>query len=338
MDRSLRLFGLGVSALLVVGAIAAPARADSAAVLSVRESARVPETVRRDAAVAAAAALADDGVTVRSAVDTEAVLTGDPLEQCAAVDCAAAVAARVGADFVVLLSVFGTAERVASVTVALATADGLSFGGEADVTRDRPLAQAVAHAIAEARIRQGAGTRGTLRIETTPSGSSVHIDGRFRGETPLYRAIEPGPHRVVVSHSGRVRETHDVVITLHGESVLRLALETTPPVAPRRTHIERPLIGPILLGAAGLALVAIDVVGLASLGCIEEQADGVCAREKTIDPLSFALYGGLGVGAIVGAVLWLVLGAHEVVDSPGPTGASVRVDVGLGELSISGRF
>jgi hypothetical protein len=339
MLRSPSCVALATFSLVLAGAsFASTARADSASVLAVRESPRVPENVRNAAELAAVAALVQDGVAVRSSADTEAVLTGDPLAECAAIECAGAVAQRVGADFVVVLSVFGTAEQAASVTVALATADGLSFGGEADITREVPLAQAVTAAIAEARVRQGAGTRGTLRVETTPPGATVHIDGRFRGETPLYRALEPGPHQVVVRAADRVTETHDVIITLHGESALRLTLAPVPPPAPARTRTVRPVLGPLLVGVAGLALLAADGVALASTGCTEQSTGGVCARETSVDALPFALYAGVGGAALVSAVLWFVLGAHDVVDASEPTSASLRLDVGVGELGVSGRF
>ena len=339
MARSPSLAAFSALVLFCAGVgTSSSARADSAAVLPVRESARISDGVRADAATAAASALAEDGVRVRSAIDTEAVLVGDPLATCATVECAGAVARRVGADFVVVLSVLGTAEHPTTITVALATGDGLSFGGEAEITRARPLAQAVAAAIAEARIRQGAGTRGTLRVETTPPGATVHIDGRFRGETPLYRALEPGPHQVVVSQEGRVTETHEVVVTLHGDSALRLALATPRPPSVPRTHTERPVLGPLVLALAGTGLLAIDIVGLAQLGCTETQPGGACLREQVIDVVPFTLYAGLGAGAILGAILWFVLGAHEVVESSDATSAAWRIDLGLGELFVSGRF
>ena len=297
LQASLAAFAL----VFTASSFASPARADSASVLGVRESERVPEAVRDAAATAAVAALVDDGVTVRSPADTEAVLTGDPLAECHSIDCAAAVAQRVGADFVVVLSVFGTAEQAASVTVALATADGLSFGGEADITSERPLAQAVADAIAQARVRQGVGTRGTLRVETTVPGATVHIDGRFRGETPLYRALEPGPHQVIVRAEGRVSQTHDVVVSLHAETALRLTLAPTP--APR-ARTARPWLGPLALGVVGLGALTVDVVALAMTG-----KDGL--TDRSLSWPMFVTVGAVGLGALVTGVLWYALSGSE---------------------------
>jgi hypothetical protein len=328
---------LGLALALLTGATRV--RAESAAVLPVRESARVDERVRRDAATALVAALAAEGVRVRSPADTEAALVGDPLAACAGLDCAGGVARRLGVDVVVVLSVFGTALRAESVTVALATADGLSFGGEADVDAEHPVDRAVTAALAEARIRLGAGTRGTLRVETTPPGATVHIDGEFRGETPVFRAIEPGAHRVVVSQPGRVSETRDVVVQLHEETAIALTLApvTVPVAAPREVPASRPWLGPLVLGGAGAALLAFDLASLVTIGCSEEAPGGACRREIVVDPLPFGLYAGLGGGALVGALLWWLLGGEAPDEAP-PTSARLRLDVGLGDVTLRGRF
>ncbi len=338
MLRSRFFASAALGLALLATMVPSRARADGAAVLAVRESARVADRVRREGEAALVAALAADGVRVRTAADTEAVLVGDPLAECGAVDCAVAVARRLGVDFVVVLSVFGTDAQADSVAVALATADGLSFGGEADVDAARPLARAVADALAEARIRQGAGTRGTLRVETTPSGATVHVDGEFRGETPLFRAVEPGAHRVVVSQSGRVTESRDVVVQLHEETTLQLALAPVAPSAPRVAAVRRPLLGPLVLGGAGAALLAFDLGSLAALGCSEEAPGGACRRRVVVDPLPFGLYAGVGAGAVVGALLWWLLGAREVETAQAAGAASLRLDVGLREVSLRGRF
>jgi hypothetical protein len=324
--------------MLFVGLSAGPARADGAAVLPVRDSERVDARLRRDGAAALVASLAADGVRVRGPADTEAALVGDPLAACAALDCAGDVARRLGVDFAAVLSVFGEATRAESVTVALATADGLSFGGEADVDAEHPLERAVAAALAEARIRLGAGTRGTLRIETTPAGATVRIDGEFRGETPMFRAIEPGAHRIVVSQPGRVSETREVVVQLHEETALTLTLTPVAVAAVTEGVVTRPWLGPLVLGGAGAALLAFDLGSLATLGCREEAPDGACRREVVVDPLPFGLYAGLGGGAIVGALLWWWLGGSVAGDVGPSTSAGLQLDVGLGDVMLRGRF
>jgi hypothetical protein len=329
------LVALGLALALVTAA--ARARAESAAVLTVRESARMDERTRRDAGAALVAALVAEGVRVRGPADTEALLVGDPLAACAGLDCAGNVARRLGVDVVVVLSVFGSAARAESVTVALATADGLSFGGEADVDAETPLDRAVAAALAEARIRLGAGTRGTLRVETTPPGATVHIDGEFRGETPIFRAIEPGAHRVVVSQPGRVSETREVVVQLHEETAIALTLAPVPLAPSREEPASRPWLGPLVLGGAGAALLAFDLASLATLGCSEEGPGGACRREIVVDPLPFGLYAGLGGGALVGALLWWLLGGDAPDEGP-PTSARLRIDVGPGDVTLRGRF
>jgi len=334
--RSTVLVALGFLLALLSGPRSA--RADGAAVLPVHDSARLDARIRRDGASALVAALAAEGVRVRSPADTEALLVGDPLAACAAVDCAGDVARRLGVDVAAVLSIFGEAMRAESVTVALATADGLSFGGEADVDAEHPLERAVAAALAEARIRLGAGTRGTLRVETTPPGATVHVDGEFRGETPMFRAIEPGAHRVVVSQPGRVSETREVVVELHEETTLTLTLAPVAVAAPAEGAPPRPWIGPLMLGGAGVALLAFDLASLATLGCSDEAPGGACRREIVVDPLPFGLYAGVGGGALVGALIWWLLGRNAAGEAEPSTSARLRLDVGLGDVTLRGRF
>ena len=71
------------------------------------------------------------------------------------------------------------------------------------------------------------------------------------------------------------------------------------------------LVGAIALGAVGLAGVVTAVVGMAAGGCVEEDATGTCIQERTTNWGPVAAFGGLGILAIAGAVVLLVVGSSN---------------------------
>lgn len=68
------------------------------------------------------------------------------------------------------------------------------------------------------------------------------------------------------------------------------------------------LVGGLSLGVAGVAGVVTAIVGLAAGGCTQADAAGMCVRERTPGWAGIATWGGLGLAAIVGAIVVLVTG------------------------------
>jgi serine/threonine protein kinase len=69
----------------------------------------------------------------------------------------------------------------------------------------------------------------TLRVTTTPSGATVHIDGELMGETPLTVDVAPAPHHVDVALPGYDEVQDDVSFASAGEqAMLSFALRRTP--------------------------------------------------------------------------------------------------------------
>lgn len=62
---------------------------------------------------------------------------------------------------------------------------------------------------------------GALRVETSPTGARVSLDGRAMGKSPLRLSVPAGPHRVRVEGDGWARES-DVEIPAEGGITLRL--------------------------------------------------------------------------------------------------------------------
>tara|TARA_B100001750_G_scaffold196220_1_gene168287 strand:- start:4115 stop:4825 length:711 start_codon:yes stop_codon:yes gene_type:complete len=71
------------------------------------------------------------------------------------------------------------------------------------------------------------------------------------------------------------------------------------------------LVGAIALGAVGVAGVVASVIGMTAGGCVDEDATGACMRERTTNWGAVGAYGGLGLVAIAGAIVLLVVGGGD---------------------------
>jgi tetratricopeptide (TPR) repeat protein len=91
------------------------------------------------------------------------------------------------------------------------------------------------------------------------------------------------------------------------------------------------VVGASSLGAAGLAGVIAALVGIAGAGECLETAGGVCVEERQTAWAGTGTYLGLGLAAIAGAVVWLVV---DLTGGEGDEDASVRVGPN-GELTWS---
>ncbi|MBI2896730.1 MAG: PEGA domain-containing protein [Deltaproteobacteria bacterium] len=141
-----------------------------------------------------------------------------------------------------------------------------------------------------------------LAVDSDPEAATVTVNGRMVGRTPWAGDLEPGRATLVVELSGRVRQSRDLDLAA-GESE-RVVLTLPGSTAAAR---RRPLVGPLLLGVAGLGLIVLDAVTLAARGCTGTGAAGTCAR---IAPVPFAVYGLGGVAAVGGAFLWYFFGGQ----------------------------
>lgn len=332
--------------LAVVAITTSSAHADTAAMLPVSQSARISQATRDEAGLAVARGLARENVTVTSAHDTELRLVADPsLRACSEHTCAERVARTIGVDFAVLVTVWtrGETSEPLAVSVAFVTPDGAAYGGEGDVARAGNLAAAAERAVFEARQRQRTGSLGRLRVETDPPGAVVEIDGIFRGETPFYRMIEPGPHNVVVHREGFVNATRSVSVNAQTDAVVRVTLErpgqssavvaphTGDPVrTPRDRHtqdVDRTeahwlnfVVGGAL--AAGAIAMVFPAVDLAS-------RNGQCAPTSDLVAPScprILRSGDAAFGYAIGAGVLGALGALLLIGQPIRVGGSVSAD------------
>ncbi len=80
----------------------------------------------------------------------------------------------------------------------------------------------------------------------------------------------------------------------------------------------RAILGPVLVGVAGLGLVAVPVVGALTAGCTMTSGD-VCVEEQQLDAGMAGLFIGLGVAVLTVAVIWFLVSGPDNDDSDDAT-------------------
>jgi len=140
------------------------------------------------------------------------------------------------------------------------------------------------------------------------------------------------PHDV--TETGDATETSDATatgdVTTTGDTAATAVAPDADDASEGRSALS--IVGPVVLGVAGLAGVTAAVVGLASENdCLSMDGDR-CSESRSANGLGLGVYGGLGVAAIAGAILWLVLGGGDGAESadavalrPAPSGLDLRV-------------
>jgi hypothetical protein len=235
---------------------------------------------------------------------------------------------------------------------------GDRYPGRAEVEGAR-LGSAAKDALIDARALQLLGPGPWLRVRTKPDGAQVLIGGKLVGATPYRAHVSSGRHVLEVRAEGR--ESHVQTVDIPPNTAKQIEVEIAlkarhntadapdetastldgdfrePPVAS-----SRPIVGPILLGALGVGLIATDIVLVASSGCSEEDSRGVCKEEGKVDTAMTVVWGATGVAAIAGGILWYVLGASDDDSASASTSTRGRPAIAFAlspnQLALSGSF
>ena len=230
-----------------------------------------------------------------------------------------------------------------SGSVLAKTGEGCEICGIADV------GQIIATNAATLKTKLEALARGpaSLKVESTPAGAVVTIDGEVAGTTPLDRPSLPGKHVIRVSAEGYIAVEREVTSVEGVDEQIAFELEKVPSKLPGATW------GWVSLGvgaaglATGLAFVAIDG---------EENQLACDAGEGTRDADGDCKYlwdtKWPGAGASIAGAALLTLGVTILVNSgigkKNRVGGKTKKDkkqsrrpnfgVGPGSVVLSGRF
>jgi hypothetical protein len=257
----------------------------------------------------------------------------------------------VSADLSAMVKITGNTQQLPDqAQVTLVDSAGHHFEGAAKF-RDGDVREATTRALLEARSYQLLGPGPWVRVDGTPEGAEVLIDGSVVGQLPYRASIAPGNHPLVVRDAGysRYEKTLEVPASDAYKAEIRVALEPAPIEAPvaalalpaNESAQEAPaqpsrawLAGPIAMEVLGVALATAVTVRLATgvNSCVEPDTDNYCVENKGVRVWTTVSAYALSAGLIGGGLVWIVLGT-QAERKP-----QVAANIGLGHIAVSGSF
>ncbi|HEX2676427.1 MAG TPA: PEGA domain-containing protein, partial [Polyangiales bacterium] len=251
-------------------------------------------------------------------------------EACEGRSCAERLLAADAADLAVTLTLWhGPGDEIGRTHVTLLDRAGHRYEGDADV-RDSDLRGATTRALLEARALQLLGPGPWLRVEGTPDGAQVKVDGRAVGTLPYRGALAPGRYELQVSADGYipVKQSVEMPKSDARKVQVRVALQAAPIEAPDSVSAQRAALAgtdrdasrsklwmawPVALGGAGLVLAGVTTVRIATASdaCVHADSAGRCSERRSVSAAPTVIYYSLS-GALIGtAIAWLVLGSSS---------------------------
>ncbi len=342
MPRSL----IGFSLALALSLLTAPARADSAVVITSLSDA--PQREQTQAADAARLELARHGYTVADAETSRTVEAWMARTTCEECERDALRAHRIDVALVVMVWMPSRVRTEGQATVEMIDDDGLTVYGEAPFIHRADIPGAVRTAVAEAArlFPHRAGV--PITIEGLPEGAVVLVDNQPVGMLPFVGHIQAGQHHVTVFRQGFHSEERAFDLQLTDEPIAwHVTLERDPSApmepaaiaagddgaadAPRERARGVWWLGPTALGVVAVGLGAIPIVGAARAESRDDFTPGEHYRRSALQTgpvVATSIAGGL---ALVGSITWAVVGAKH-------RRTSTQVSLSPGYLQLSAHF
>jgi hypothetical protein len=329
--------------LLLCSAWPAVARAETVVLLADRDPAS--GSAERDRAkTALSQALQAEGARILSQAQAEERV-GGAAATCTGSGCVAELVRGAGADAALELVVktLPNSDSATIVQVLLVDRTGRRFPGSATVARG-DFARAAQDALFDARSLQLLGPGPWLRVRSAPSGAQVLLDGQPIGSTPTRAAVQAGRHTLEVRAAGLRPHVQTVDIPADASRQIEIGADLAPrgqnratptsrPTEASRAAIDRPVLGPALLGAAGAALVAYQIVPIAGDSCEQIDDSGQCSQRSAINRGTAVAIGAIGVAAMAGGLLWYIFGGDS-----GESSATLAVGVSPAGVKARARF
>ena len=331
-------------ACLSLAAVIAPARAlaqSETCVMLPSPSSTAPMTAREQVQAVVTDQLREHGNVVLAPRDAQLRMIGQPIRDCAAIDCAAAVNRFLGTAFAVLTEIAWVGGRVTMVNIALiGLEDGESVGGQAEVIAG-DVAAATRAAFQAAWDRWAAAQQGYVVVTTTPPGAFIELDGASLGRSPIRRLARAGVHTLRATLEGYRSVTREITVDRHeerevsitltpgdgdepsagtGERVARPGPGDAAPATREEPHWANYLIGGALI-AGGVGALVSPIWTLAAEG--DPWGDNR-AEYVSFGAQSGALMG-VGIAAIAGGTIFMIAQPITTTVSVTPTSAGIRV-------------
>lgn len=248
-------------------------------------------------------AIAERGVRLVRTPDGE-ICDADP------VPCAAALAARTGAD--AALRVDRLDGEPPRVRLRLVGPEGDASEAEEPIA-EGDLSGATARALA--RVLEAAPSQhGFLVVRSIPAGARVEVDGEPRGTTPVRLTLSPGEHslRLVHPEAGAHEEPVEVVADAEVSVSPRIGADVPPPeaavaAAPLARRSEPSPFNWLIGGALAIGGVVALISPLSTIAregqCEEAIEDVGCVEMVRVGPQTGVLLG-VGLALLVSAVVF----------------------------------
>jgi hypothetical protein len=320
----------------------------SKVVLSPADAGAFGDVVQKSATDALSEALRMQGLSVVLFEEAKKALPhGESCDH----DCGERLLRLVSADLSAVVKITGNAgQQPDQAQVTLVDAEGHHYEGAAKL-RDGDVRDATTRALLEARSYQLLGPGPWLRVEGTPEGADVLIDGSVVGQVPYRAGLAPGKHALVVRDAGysRYEKALDVPARDGFRLEIRVALEPAPieaPVAALEMPGNQPaqpsaaqhdrlwLIAPIAMEVVGVGLATATTVRLASGvdSCVDPDEAGRCTEKSGARTWPTVAAYGLSAALIGGGIVWIVLGTQA------ERRTQIAANVGFDHITVSGSF
>ena len=327
-----------VFAIVIATPRTASAQSETCVVLP-SPSTTAPESAREAVQGVVTDELRRHGHVVLGPRDAQLRMIGQPVRDCAAIDCAAEVNRFLGTGFAVLTEIAWVGGRVTMVNIALiGLEDGESVGGQAEVVAG-DVAAATRAAFTAAWDRWAAAQQGYVVVTTTPPGAYIEIDGSSLGRAPVRRLTRAGVHLLRATLEGYRTVTREITIDRHEEREVTITLtpgegedpthggggaaagdiisDPEVPQTREEAHWANYLIGGALI-AGGLGALVSPIWTLASEG--DAWGDGYVAFGAQSGILM-----GVGIAAIIGGTVIMIAQPIRTTVTITPTSAGLGV-------------
>lgn len=257
----------------------------------------------------------------------------EELRQCRSGRCAGVARAAARAQVAVGVALWpapGDPAAPGSLVVSLIDERDVGFPGTAEIV-EGDLRAAAQAALRQAVARRQLGPGPWLLVDGAPLGAIVELDGEVVGELPWHGRVDPGEHQLEVRMTGR--RAHRLTVSIADDPMTEQRVEVSLQAEARGGDALGHIVGASALAAGGLALLAIDIAGLAMEQCLQQLANGECAAGDRLNVPAFAAYGIAGILALGGAAAWFAIALGT-----GDDGDGLQAVVGPSWLGLRGRF
>ncbi|QQR88929.1 MAG: PEGA domain-containing protein [Myxococcales bacterium] len=237
----------------------------------------------------------------------EKPLSDASLQACKSAACIEPLAKATGAELIVGVALWQQKEKqMLQVAVSLEEPGRGHHSSSTEANEEQgALEAATEKAFRKTLATLSLGQERTLIIGGGPKGALVKLDGTDVGVLPYQGQIKPGTYTLTVTLKDHLPYTNQIHITSDApQHHIKVKLE-------KEWSSDRPVVGPLIVGGAGALVLTGGIIGLLAEDCQAKNASGSCIGGERPNRILMGSAVAVGAGAIIGALLWYLLGADD---------------------------